>query len=56
VVIPWTIVVSFLSGWAALFYVALLILFVIFLRVGARWAWLVAAFIVQVVDACLMAR
>ena len=54
-IIPWTVVVSFFSGWGALFYAALLILFVVYLRSEGSWVWLPVTFLIQGVDAYLMA-
>lgn len=55
-IIPWTIMISLISGWGALFYLALLAVFVFFVRAEGRWPLLAIAFVLQAVDAYLIAR
>jgi hypothetical protein len=54
-VIPWTLLVSLISGWGALFYLALLAVLVFFLRAERGWLLLVLAFVIQIINAYLMA-
>jgi hypothetical protein len=55
VIIPWTIIVSFISIWGALFYFALFFVFIRYVRFEGSWIWLPVVFVVQAVDAYLMA-
>ena len=55
VIVPWTIIVSFISIWGALFYVALFLIFIRFVRFEGSWIWIPIAFLIQAVDAYLMA-
>jgi hypothetical protein len=54
-VIALTIIASIISIWGAVFYAALLMFFVLFLRYEGSWIWLPVAFITQAIDAWLMA-
>ena len=55
VIIPWTIIVSFISIWGAFFYFALLFVFIRYVRFEGSWIWIPIAFVIQAVDAYLMA-
>jgi hypothetical protein len=55
IIVFWTIIVSFISVWGALFYFALFFIFIRFVRFEGSWLWLPIAFVVQAMDSYLMA-
>src|ERR1700719_2677220 len=55
VTIYWTVIVSFISIWGAFFYIALFFAFIRFVRFEGAWIWIPIAFVIQAVDAYLMA-
>jgi hypothetical protein len=55
-VIPFTIVVSFISPPGLLSFITLLVLFLCFLRSDHLWIWLVPAFIVEALFAWIVAK